>query len=159
MPLDYGIKATKAAFFDSPAVMKALNRFERQALSKFGAFARRRIKSSIKAAPKVNTATGEITRKRKGVDLRDAVSKPGGFPYSHEGSYKRLMLFAYDAQRHSVVVGAARFKKGVAPRLLEHGGTATDRKGRTVHYRPRPVVFPVCREEIKKFPQIVRGGQ
>lgn len=157
---DWGFRQFKGSFFDSPAVMKAANTFERKALSKFGAFARRRLKSSIKKAPQANAETGEIKRgrKKKGVEYVSAISKPGNPPYSREGSYKRLIFFGYDAQRHSVVVGPAKFKRGDVPRLLEFGGRSTDRKGNPTFYRPRPHIFPACREEVRRFPLTLRSN-
>ena len=125
--LDWNLRALKASFFDTKKIQKELDTFERKALSKLGAYIRRRAKSSIKNAPKIDVATGQITRKRKGLALRDAVSAPGKPPYSHEGSLKRLILFAYDARGKSLVVGPAKFKVGDVPRTLEHGGSVTVR--------------------------------
>ena len=125
MPFD--IETTKAFFFDRAAVERAVDNGTRRALSKFGAFVRQRARTSI--------------RKRK------ATSKPGSPPSSHEGSLRRLILFAYDPGRKSVVIG---------PALLEYGGTVarTGRDGnmRVLHYRPRPYMNPAFRAELPKAP-------
>lgn len=133
---DARLEVLQAGFFDTEAVRRAADAVTRAALSRFGAFTRQRARSSI--------------RKRK------KVSAPGQPPSSHEGSLKRLILFAYDATRKSVVVGPVKFARGEAPRLLEHGGT-TVRGGtsgpRTLTYRARPFVGPAARTELDKFPE------
>lgn len=136
-----GIREYRAAFFDAAAVLRQIGKFERKALSKFGAFVRTRARSSV--------------RKRK------AISRPGSPPSSHEGSYKRLIFFAFDAQSRSVVIGPVQFKRGEVPRLLEHGGTVvrtgSDGKSRRLVYRPRPHIAPAGRAEQKNFPQLLRS--
>lgn len=132
MPFD--IETTKKFFFDRAAVERAVDNGTRRALSRFGSFVRQRARTSI--------------RKRK------ATSKPGSPPSSHEGSLRRLILFAYDPSRKSVVIGATPFKRGEAPALLEYGGTVT-RKGRdgnlrVLHYRPRPFMAPAFKAELPK---------
>jgi hypothetical protein len=100
----FSIREYRQSFFDSAAVQSAVDRATLRVLSRFGAFVRTSARSSI--------------RKRK------AVGRPGEPPSSHEGSLKRLILFAFDTQSQSVVVGPARFRAGEAPPLLEFGGTA-----------------------------------
>ena len=75
----------KQLFFDSPKVVRAVDRTTRRVLSKFGAFVRRTARSSI--------------RKRK------RTSEPGSPPSSHTGLLKRFIFFGYDAQKRSVVIG------------------------------------------------------
>lgn len=132
---DARLEVLQAGFFDTEAVRKEADRLARAALSRFGAFARQRARSSV--------------RKRK------AVSAPGQPPSSHEGSLKRLILFAYDAASKSVVVGPVKFRAGEAPGLLERGGSTT-RRGtsgpRRLTYRPRPFVGPAAEAELKKLP-------
>ncbi len=157
---DWGFKQWKSSFFDSVAVMKAANQFEKLALSKFGAFSRERIRSSMKKAPQANAKTGEIKRgrKKKGVEYKAAISKPGNPPYYHAGDHRKAVRFGYDKATHSVVVGAVKFKRGDVPKLLEFGGRSTDRKGRPTFYKPRPHIFPACKEEAKKFPLTLRSN-
>lgn len=105
--ISFTVNEFKGLFFDSKAVTSRLDRGNRKALSKFGAFTRRRAKSSIR------------TRK-------NAVSKPGNPPYSKTGKLKKLTFFAYDPQAQSVVIGPARIpspQQPNVPETLEYGGT------------------------------------
>lgn len=100
----FKIDQAKGLFFDRPAVTRAADAGTRRALSKFGAFVRRRARSSI--------------RQRKGV------APAGQPPSSHLDLLKRWILFAYEPNRRSVVIGPARLnaKVGNAPEALEYGG-------------------------------------
>lgn len=132
----------KAAFFDRPAVMNAVNRAERRVLSKFGAFVRRGAKSSI--------------RKRK------AVSEPGRPPSSQTGLLRKTIFFVYEPNRGSVVIGPIELNKGTeAPRLLEHGGQVTRRERnqrKRLVYRPRPFMGPAFEREVPKLPALWRDS-
>jgi hypothetical protein len=128
---------TKQMFFDTKAVMGAVDRATRKVLSKFGAFVRTAAKHSI--------------RKRK------AVSQPGSPPSSHAGHLRRLIFFGYDPTRKSVVIGPTPFRsEAEAPPLLEYGGRAVraNRKGKKVvaTYRPRPFMGPAFEAEKPKLP-------
>jgi hypothetical protein len=135
-------QAAKQGFFDRAKVKNAVDAGTRRVFSKFGAFVRQRAKTSI--------------RKRKGT------SPPGSPPYSHVGLLRKFILFAYDAQRRSVVIGPTLTKEGsAAPRLLEHGGDAVieDRgKKRRAHYRPRPFMQPAFAAEQPKLPAMWRDS-
>ena len=127
----------KAMFFDSPAVLKAVDRATRKVLSRFGAYVRTAARSSI--------------RKRK------AVSQPGQPPSSHVGTLKKLIFFGYEPQQKSVVIGPTPFRGAAeAPPLLEYGGRGRhkNRRGRsrTVTYRPRPFMGPAFEKERPKLP-------
>ena len=78
-------QAAKGGFFNRDKVMRSVDAGTRKVLSKFGAFVRQRARTSI--------------RKRKGT------SPPGSPPYSHVGLLRKFILFAYDPQRKSVVIG------------------------------------------------------
>jgi hypothetical protein len=130
--------AAKRGFFDREKVKRSVDAGTRKVLSRFGAFVRQRAKTSI--------------RKRKGT------SPPGGPPFSHVGILRRFILFAYDADRKSVVIGPTLTKEGSeAPRLLEHGGDATleTRHGsKRAHYRRRPFMGPAFEQEQQKLPAL-----
>ncbi len=103
MGLDFA--AIRDTFFDSGKVLAAMEKKERRALSKFGAFVRTRARSSI--------------RKRR------KPSSPGSPPSSHVGTLKKLLFFSYDSKNKSVVVGPVPLESSrlaVVPRLLEEGG-------------------------------------
>ena len=68
------ITAAQGGFFDRDAVLKATDKAQRMALSKFGAFVRTRARSSI--------------RKRKGV------APAGSPPSSHTGLLKQFIYFS-----------------------------------------------------------------
>ncbi len=133
----------KSLFFDRQRVLASTNKAERKVLSKFGAFVRQRSRTSI--------------RPRKGS------SPPGSPPFSHTGLLRRNIFFAFDPGARSVVIGPTLLnaKAGVAPRLLEHGGTATLRRGsrlRPAVYRPRPYMRPAFETEQQKLPSLWKNS-
>ncbi len=76
----------KEAFFDRPKVIASLKKAKRKALSKAGAFVRKRARSSM--------------RRRKGV------SSPGSPPSAHSNGHSlKTILFAYQPQSESTIVG------------------------------------------------------
>lgn len=94
-------------FFDRQKVKDAVDRGNRQALSKAGAYVRKRARSSI--------------RRRK------RVSQPGQPPSAHatdSAAPIKNILFGYDAANQSVVVGPVKLssRAGDAPHVLEFGG-------------------------------------
>lgn len=150
------IQQFKDVFFDSPKVKRAVDRALRRKLSRFGSFVRTRSKSSIKKAPKVDVKTGLITRKRKNVTTREAISKPGAVPFAHGRQLaKRFILFGYEAKRKSVVIGPARIGGKEGLEALEYGGTAQIRRPRrgikTGRYAARPFMRPARDAELPNF--------
>lgn len=140
----------KALFFDKPAVLRAVSKAKRAALSKVGAFIRTTARHSL--------------RRRKGA------APPGQPPHSHVGLLKRFLFFAYEPASDSVVIGPAKLNKPTeAPRVLEHGGKTLverRRRGKVVRQRvtiePRPFMGPALEKERPKLPKrwagSVRGG-
>ena len=103
-------------FFDSPAVLRAVDRARRRVLSKQGAFLRTRARSLIRP--------------------RKTASAPGSPPHSHTGILRRFLYFSFDSATRTVVVGPARtnqvfFDKdrrpvtGTVPRVQAYGGQIT----------------------------------
>ncbi len=135
-------QAAKGGFFDRAKVKRSVDAGTRKVLSKFGAFVRQRTRTSI--------------RKRKGT------SPPGSPPYSHVGLLRQFILFAYDPQQRSVVIGPTLLKEGSqAPRLLEYGGVAVieDRgEKRRARYRPRPFMRPALEAEKPQLPALWRNS-
>jgi hypothetical protein len=140
--IGYRLDRAKGLFFDAPRVRHAVGRAERQVLGRFGAYVRRSARRSI--------------RKRK------RVSRPGQPPSSHTGTLRRLILFGYQPERHSVVIGPVRLnaKIGNATEALEKGGRSRiaygprrDRKRKAVRIAPRPFMRPaLVQEEPKLMP-------
>lgn len=137
--MKFTVKQAKGGFFDRAAVVGAVDAATRRVLSRFGAFVRTRARTSI--------------RKRK------STSPPGGPPYSHVGTLRKLIFFAYDFARASVVIGPTLSDSpSGAPEILEFGGTAEisdrDHKGRTktVRIGPRPYMGPAFQQELPGLP-------
>jgi len=135
-------QAAKRGFFDRAAVQQKVEKATRKVLSRFGAFVRQRAKTSIK--------------KRK------EISRPGQPPHSHVGLLRKFILFAYDPNRKSVVIGPTLTKQeSEAPRLLEHGGDTTleTREGpKRAHYRPRPFMGPAFEAEKPQLPALWKNS-
>ena len=114
----------KESFFDRPKVIASLKKAKRKALSKAGAFVRRRARSSM--------------RRRKGV------SPEGSPPSAHSsGNSLKTILFAFQPQSESTIVGPVQFNQvnftvesvtSTVPGLHERGETAIIRE-----YRYRPI--------------------
>lgn len=135
----------KQMFFDRPKVKRAVDAARRRVLSKAGAFIRQTARTSI--------------RKRKGT------SKPGQPPHSHVGLLRRFILFGYDKQSGSVVIGPVAFRTSAAPRVLERGGTTTvtrrtrgKRTERRVRIAARPYMQPALEMERPKLPELWRNS-
>jgi hypothetical protein len=133
------VAAFKDFFFDSPKVLAAIDRANRKALSRFGAFVRRRARSSMKR------------RKNK-------VSRPGQPPFAKKGMLKNLLFFAFDPKTKSVVVGPATINGSPVPKTHEFGGFLRVRKkengkriSKPVRFAERPFMAPALKAELPKF--------
>jgi hypothetical protein len=169
--LEIEFKQTKA-FFDRPAVIRAIGRAEAAYLSRAGAFVQRRARSSI--------------RRRK------KPSAPGQPPSAHSKRNPSLktILFAFESKRESVIVGPVKLNQvefaiqgtTTVPSRLEFGGGATIReeryrnsrsgtwfrrdgrrrvdnerkeyRTRRVTYAKRPFMGPALKAEAKNFPDL-----
>lgn len=138
------IEQAKQGFFDRAAVLARMDKATLRALSKFGAFVRRRAKSSI--------------RKRK------RISDPGQPPSSHVGYVKDFLFFVAEPQLKNVVIGPAKLngtKSTTALASLEHGGRSlVMRKGkaRTILVRPRPFMKPAFDAELPQAAYLWQNG-
>lgn len=139
-------------FFDTKLVAESMDKATRTVLSKFGAFVRRRARSSMR-------------RKKK-------ISQAGQPPAAHTGRLKELIFFAADLPNQSVVIGpvALNGDGGQVPSLLEYGGEIKrslnaigNRVGRrsrnaaktvVMHYTARPSMHPALEEEEKNLPPL-----
>lgn len=154
------ISQFKRTFFDARRVTDPAERVIKTKLSRFGAFTRRTAKTSIKKAPKVD-ASGKIKRgrKKKGVEYRDAVSKPGDPPFGHgQQLYKKFIYFGYDAAKQTVIIGPALFKRQgpyIVPEIIEKGGDVLivrpGRRPRPARFRARPAMQLAHDAELPKF--------
>lgn len=139
-----GLKGAKANFFDRAAVEKSLDRGTSEVLSRFGYFVMRDSRQRI--------------RRRK------SASKPGSGPTNLQGLLKDKpgILFHYDRDQRSVVIGPVRIRGRIAeleiPRLLEEGGRATITRGyargKTYTLKPRPYMQPAFQRQLPKLPDL-----
>ena len=120
----------KNMFFDRIKVQRHLDTRSRKVLSRFGAYVRQTAKSSIK--------------RRKGT------SAPGNPPFSHVGTLKRHIYFAFDPQSRSVVIGPVIFpgKSGKALPALEYGGKSVRNDGQRINIQARPFMGPAFSNEL-----------
>lgn len=145
--MSFDFASVRDAFFDAPKIKQMMDQKSRQALSKMGAFIRRRARSSIRRNQKV--------------------SEPGRPPHAHTSAGGtgfaagiKFIVFAYDARAKSAIIGPIAFNqgKGECPELLEHGGVKTHRRsGKRLFYRERPFMQPALEEELPRFAQLYRG--
>lgn len=127
----------KKFFFDKPAVTSKVDAGKRKALSKFGAFVRQRSRTSI--------------RKRKGT------SQPGSPPFSHTDRVRSAIVFAFDPDSESVVIGPHQAgRSGAGAKALEGGGTVRV-DGKPVTIRARPFMGPAFRAELPRAAEQLKG--
>jgi len=162
--LTMSIGKSKDFFFDSEAVVKAMDAASRKALSKGGAFVMRGARKSIKKAPK------QLGRDASGKFVAEGSrsSSPGQPPYSHTGLLRDRIFFAAVTApgRPSVVIGPERIASGgEAPSALEFGGSSTvtvgrrgNRKRRSVRIAARPYMGPALEREAPKLPEQFRNS-
>jgi hypothetical protein len=157
-----GVEQFKAAFFDSPKIMRSVDTATRRALSKFAAFVRTRARTSLKYGDKPSAPVSPPTIHKTMV--RTKTSKKTGVTKTQSVSpLREFIFFAYEAARQSVVIGPAKLNKiGDAPKALEYGGTSMIMDhGKTVsiRVRPRPFMHPAFETEIKKsLPQLWKNS-
>lgn len=157
--LNITIKAAKSNFFDRAAVIKAVDKATRAALSKLGAYIRTRAKSSIKEPGK------KVRKAAFAAGLAGPTSKPGNPPFSHTKLLKRFIFHVYDGQRRSVVIGPALLNGTEDPNALsalEHGGASSmidwkTGKRRRIQVKARPFMGPALEAELPNFPQFFRN--
>lgn len=164
----------KAGFFDRPAVINAVDKATRKALSKFGAFVRRAARSSL--------------RRRK---KSSAAGSPPSVHTSDKVATLKNIQFAYEPARQSVIVGAVKLATvmqaaagsvGTIPALMEYGGEQGIRevyrkvrnvwvpsgsrrrrpweqtRVRQAKYAPRPFMGPAFQKELSKAPDLWRNS-
>lgn len=143
--IGFRLDTAKSKFFDPKKIQDPAEKAKLSMLAKFGAYVRRRAKSSI--------------RKRKRASL------PGFPPSSHLGLLKDFIFFFVEREKGNVVIGPILLGRGdgTAPRVLEHGGDALRRRGRlrkekACHYRERPYMQPAFDKEIEKAPELLKDS-
>jgi hypothetical protein len=146
--ISFDLKTARRQFFDSQEVLQRVDPAARKVLSRFGSFTR-------------NTARQSIRYRKKGV------STPGSPPFAHTRDRVRTLkniLFFYDPQRESVVIGPVKLNgsRNLVPRLIESGGSGeVVVKRRQVHarFRPRPFMRPAFEHELNSsLPELWRDA-
>lgn len=120
----------KTLFFDSPAVLAAVDNATRKVLNRIGGMIRLTARRSIKKA-----------------SSHTAVSKPGKPPLSHMGLLRNYIYYSFDPISRSVLVGPVALNakgKNVPPTLEYSGNTRIKIKhgSKNVHIAARPFMGP-----------------
>ena len=108
--------------------------------------------------------------RKRSIRPRKRNSRPGEPPSSHAGHLRRLILFGYDRQSDTVVVGPVGFRRSRAPNVLKFGGrTIVERRGklrgggrnrekRTVRIAARPYMRLALDKEGANLPKVWRNS-
>jgi len=131
-------KTMRSGFFDRQAVVDALDAATRSVLGRFGDRVRKAARSSIRETKS------------------DKPSKPGKPPRSRTGALRQGIVYAYDPNEKSVVIGPMKLNRSTpAPALHELGGTARivekDRV-KTAMYPARPYMRPAFEKKLPQLP-------
>lgn len=134
---DFGLNFdAKKFFFDKKAVLDQFGRDSKKtlaALSRVGAFLRRRAKSSMRSGGK-----------------KSKTSEPGQPPRVHQGDLKNRLYFVFDSGSRSLVVGPEKYGSASAG-LMEFGGAGpvvSHGKTSTRTFAPHPFMGPALDAEI-----------
>jgi phage gpG-like protein len=151
------IEISTKMFFDAPAVKRALAKRERRVLGRWGGYARRVARSSIKRVGHARKEPRKLTRSGKKSkawvkwlrEIKDRpASAPGSPPFTHSGLLRDAIVYGYDRTRGSAVAGALASKTDDLAALHEHGGS---RFGR--HYPARPYMAPAREKANEQLPR------
>lgn len=142
--------------FDSAAIVAAVDEATRKNLAAGGALTRKIQQQSMRYGSKPSAPGTPPTAHRGG-------GRPGSGPF-----LRKFIQFSFDPSTRSVVVGPAKLRGGVVPRLMEFGGTVRRRvreragnrpgaqfTGRkveaTLKIRPRPSAAPALAKASPKL--------
>lgn len=117
------VEAFRKSFFDRAAVADKIPPAIKKALSKFGAFTRRRDKSSLKYR-KAPAARGKPPSVHKSAHFKRKKKSKGVVTEQPTSPLRELIFFGFDPAKKSVVIGPAVFRSGtggggVAPAKIE----------------------------------------
>jgi len=134
----------KGLFFDSPAVIKAVDDATYRALVRFGQYVRKVARHSIKTMP--------------------GPSRPGEPPRNQTGVLKGFILYGFDPGSRSVVIGPARLRGKetygpvTVPEVLEYGDTVRGRDSEMHRYEARPFMGPAFERGEEKLDDFWRDS-
>ena len=165
------INMKTVTFFDDKRVLAAASKAQRTSLVRSGAFIRTVARRSMKKGRMLRPDEMDPSQ-RRAWETRVAIARrqgkpkpqrprkssaPGSPPHVRSGQLKRRLFFGWDTAARSVVVGPAKYKRGIAPSVLEYGGTVKYRK-KSYRVEPRPYMKPALHEEIKRMPRRWRNS-
>ena len=118
----------KKSFFDTKLVTSTIEKNAKRALSRIGAIARRKAKSSLKYKGRHEKAAPGMPPlvHRETSSFRMMKNVKGAKKLQQVSPLRELTFFSYDAARTSVVVGPVPFGGGTGPntlRTIEYGGS------------------------------------
>lgn len=164
--IGFTVDKAKGAFFDSESVTKALDKAERDNLSRHGANIRREAQTSIQirpgAASEGQPPHGHVSGTRTRTSKSTGRTRTRGVSLLREFIY-----FVFEAISRSVIIGPAKLNGviGNAPEALEKGGPSQRLIGppdkqevETIQIRPHPYMQPALEEECKRLDPIWRDS-
>jgi len=128
-------------------IMRAVARAERQVLTRAGA----RVRGMARA----------LMRRRK------RASRPGEAPTVRKGTLKQFILFAYEPEKHTTVIGPKKLPNAWpdTAEALERGKTTVrvvgrrkERRRKAVKFEPRPAMQPALDKMAPLLPAMWRGA-
>lgn len=153
-------------FFDRSPIVRMLDKQTRRVFSRFGAFVRRRARSSIRQ-PRQKSLSDltpqelvwyerELRLYRQGKRATkprrpNAPSRPGEPPRSQLGLLRDNIFFSYDPQEQAVVIGPTLLSAHAgaqALKALEFSGTSEIRRGKKAKIAARPFMGPAFEKEL-----------
>jgi hypothetical protein len=158
--LDLNFRAIRQGFFDARKVAGEVEKAGRKLQSKFGAYTRRRMQTSIRYG-KGTAAPGKPPVAHRASNFsRVKKNKAGASGKQAVSPLRELIFFALDQAAGSVVIGPLAFGARGA-RALEEGGTIAvrDRKTGGVKRRrisPHPFARPAGEAEAQKLPELLK---
>jgi hypothetical protein len=173
--MDLNFKAAKVQFFDRP-VANAATKGVKSPLSKFGAIVRRAAKTLLRRKQKRKKLSDLTPDERRQYEIAvsnakregrepPAIwfrvhSKPGEPPRIRDQSpLRNLLIYSYDPQNQSVLVGPAKFGGSGAAAALEKGGTTYSYRFKgPVKIEPRPFMTPSLDANIGRLADLFRNS-
>lgn len=124
------IESFRRSFFDSEAILRAMDRATAKALSRFGAFVRQRARTSIRyrQAP---SASGQPPSAHRTMRRAKTSHRTGVTKVQTVSPLREFIFFAFERATETVVIGPAllngarRNRSQTVPETLEYGGAMT----------------------------------
>lgn len=146
-------------------MQSAVDRAEKRVLMKFGAYVRKRDKSSLRYRKKPSSAgSPPSVHRSEGFTKRKKNRKTGAVSRQPSSPLRELIFFAYDAGTKTVVIGPVMFKGskagGGVARTIEEGGTGpgiSDGRRIMKRYQAHPHTGPAFQAELPKVASMFKN--